>query len=44
MQVLEIVDDKVRILSAAEEFLQGDEEFPGESSWKGKTEVQNFRI
>lgn len=41
-EVLEIVDDKVRILTAAEELLQG-EEYPEESSWKGKMEVQNFR-
>lgn len=39
VQVLEIVDDKVRIMTVTEEFLPGEfsEE---ESSWKGKLEVQ----
>jgi hypothetical protein len=42
-EVLEIVDDKVRIMTVTEEFLPGDsEEFSQEesSSWKGKLEVQ----
>ena len=44
MQVLEIIDDKVRILSVAEEFLQEDEESPQELRWKDKMEVQNYRM
>lgn len=43
MQVLEIVDDKVRILSVAEEFRQEEEEPAEESTWNGKMEVQNYR-
>jgi hypothetical protein len=44
MQVLEIVDDKVRILSVAEEFLQEDEESPEELTWTVKKELQNYRM
>uniref|UniRef100_A0A7I4F7E3 Calcineurin-like phosphoesterase domain-containing protein n=3 Tax=Physcomitrium patens TaxID=3218 RepID=A0A7I4F7E3_PHYPA len=42
-EVLEIVDDKVRILSVAEEFRQEEEEPAEESTWNGKMEVQNYR-